>query len=479
MKSNLKTRVLNFLRWILAVMVVPVAFLSLPATKANASLKLSQAVEQALLNNHNLAAKQHAHTATIWAERHARAQLLPSLSLSTSYTRLDDETVKRANVLGGEMTFFFPDSSGQLQSQTVEIPQTVFRDGYQTNLTAQLLLFNAQVWNGVSITGASEDLAAWQEIGTRQETVHQTLLAFVELLKINSLTDIQTRHLSQSQENTALARRLFSVGRYAEADILRWQVEEARQRGLLAQQSSAQRITALNLENMIGAPANGQVVLDSILPHSLVEQIDRFEQMSTEDWDRFNQQSGEQLTQNNPTMAILNCSEHLFELQHRASKIQFLPSIALQGSYGWQDNNTIDLDGEKTWSASVVLSMPLFTSGSNYSELQVTRYQLLQTRESNQNSRQELFLAAEAAKTTIQTNVELLSLARASLSSARRNHDIMHNNYTLGRLTNLEWLDANLTLQATEQGYIDAYYELVVGIADYFNIRGEIASLFK
>jgi len=461
----------------LCSMMLILAVLTNGVAPAAAELTLIQAVNHALAHNHNVAAKEHALAAAIWAQRQARSQLFPSLSLQSSYTRLDEETVQRANAFGREITLFLPDDVGGFQPFTIEIPQTIFRHGYETQLTAQMLLFNPQVWNGVALAGASQEVASWQEIVTRQETAHQTLRAFVELLKLGSLLEIQQQHLDQARENSALAKRLFEVGRYSEADILRWRVEEARQQGELTLQRSNRRVTAMSLENLLGETPSGRISPADQLPPLLETQIERFRQLSEDEWRAFAEIPVEQVVAGNPALQLLAGAEDLAGIEHRRSKTNYLPSVALNGSYGWLNNNTIDLDGDRTWSASVVLSLPIFTSFSNYSSLKLTRHQIEKTREENEEVRRSLYLSAEVARTGLQSNAELLRLAETSLESARRNHEILRNQYTLGRLTNLEWLDANLALQDAEQVYSSAHFDLVLAIADYFQARGEILEL--
>ncbi len=50
----------------------------------------------------------------------------------------------------------------------------------------------------------------------------------------------------------------------------------------------------------------------------------------------------------------------------------------------------------------------------------------------------------------------------------------MKNRFTLGHLSNLEWIDANLTLQNAEQTHTSVYYDLVLAIADYYQVSGQI-----
>lgn len=460
-------------RGCVAVMVI-LLFVCMATPPVAAGMTLTDAVRQALEDNHQLKAANHAEESAKWAHRQAIAQLLPSISLQSSYTRLDDETVQRANAFGREITMFFPDSTGELRPFTIEIPQTVFRDGYETSINGQLLLFNPALWNGVSLANASRNLAAWQVEAAARETIHQTLTSFMEMLRLSSLTQLQEQYVEQAQDNLALAERLLGVGRYAEADVLRWKVEEARQSGLLYQQQNATKVAALSLENLIGEPPLGKITVDSELPARLEREIEQFRTMSDTGWEQFMQDSLELIIAGNPEQRILDLTERLAELEHRQSLAAFLPSVTIAGGYGWQNNDTWELDGDKAWSLTAALSIPIFTSLSNYSGRQVTKGKLLQTRETIIDGRRGLILAAEAARSDIRNSAAQLRLAEASLASARRNHEMMKNRFTLGHLSNLEWIDANLTLQNAEQTLTSAYYDLVIAIANYYQAKGQI-----
>ncbi|MBD3237856.1 MAG: hypothetical protein GF330_14245, partial [Candidatus Eisenbacteria bacterium] len=437
------------------------------------TLRLDRAIDLALERNPSLAAQEHAVDAARWSHRQAKAQLLPSVSFETRYTRLDEETVARANAFGREITMWLPDSSGNLQPVSIEIPQTVFRDGYETSISAQLLLLNPALWNAAAIAGTSHQAADWRYEAQRETTAYETLRGFVELLKLQSLLEIQEQHLEQARKNLAQAERLWDVGRYAEADVLRWRVEEARQSGLLLQQRSARCVASLTLENLIGLSPLGEVRADTLLPARLRQEIVRFRAFGEADWARFMQQPLERAITGNPQLRVLDRTARLAELEHRQSLTNFLPTVTVAGSYGWQNNDTIDLDGEKAWSVSALFSLPLFTSGANLAGRQATGGKLAQAEAEVEAARRGLMLAAEAGRTAIRSYVEQLRLAEVSLASARRNYEIRANSFQLGRLSNLEWIDAQLALLEAEQTYSSAHYDLVLAIADYYQASGK------
>ncbi|MBN1423272.1 TolC family protein [Candidatus Fermentibacteria bacterium] len=449
------------------------------ATGADAVITLPEAVGKALASNHGLAAAREGYRAATWAHRQAKANLLPSISLESSYTRLDDETVARANAFGREITMFFPDSTGQLQPFTIQIPQTVFRDGYQTSVNGQLLVLNPAVWNGVGLAGAAKGMAEGERNLAVQRAVHQTVRAYTELLKMRSLSLLQEDHVAQAERNLAQAERLAGVGRYGEADVLRWHVEVAQQRGLLADTRRGLRVASLTLENLLGLDPKGITQADSSLPGSLRNAVDHYRNLDAKGWDEFLNRSLQDVVVRNPQLDVLAQSQALARLQHRQSLTSFLPSMTIAGSYGWQNNDTPEMDGEKTWSLTAAVSVPLFTSFSNLSGYQNTKHKARQAQEASHDARRGILLAAEAARTAMRSAAVHLDLAETGLISARRNYEIQQNRFTLGRLGNLEWIDANLALRLSEQGYHTSYYDLVLAIADYYEAMGEILALLE
>lgn len=443
------------------------------------TITLPQAIGSALSQNHQLAAAHAGYRASAWAHRQAKAQLLPSISLESSYTRLDDETVARANAFGREITMYFPDSTGTLQPYTIEIPQTVFRDGYQTSLTAQVLLFNPAVLNGVGLAGSARALAAGQMHAAVRSTVHQTVRAYIEVLKMQALHSLQEEHADQASRNLAQAERLAAVGRYGEAEVLRWRVEEAQQRSLLAETARGLRLAALALENLTGATLSGQTRADSALPPALLGSIGHFRALDAEGWQQFELRSPEEIILANPELEVLRATQSLAKREHWQSVASFLPSLSIAVSYGWQNNDTPRLDGDRAWAVTAAVSVPVFTSLSNYSRYQSTRAKLSQTKETLRDARRGLALAAEAARTAIHTAAARLTLAEVARASALRGFQIQQNQFALGRLGNLEWIDANLALRAAEQSYRTSYYDLILAIADYSHATGEILSLVE
>jgi len=448
-------------------------------TATAAPLRLEEAIARAREQNPTLAARRYAADASCWELRQARAQLLPSVSLDSRYTRLDDETVSRANVFGDGMWVWVPDSLNNPVPVWIEIPRSVFRDGYETSISGSVALLNPSAWNAVSFASSSRRLAGADLIDTTEEVVYQTLRGFVDLLKTDSMIRIQERLVEQARGNREQAERLFRVGRYAEADVLRWRVEEVRQQQLLIQQASARRVSALALENLMGDPPRGSTMADTLLPPPLAREIERFRAMGDSDWEVFAGEELDRIISANPRLAWLEESVRAAEIRHRQSLLTFLPNVAMTGSYGWQTNDTIALDGDKAWSVSAIFSMPLFTSLANVSGREASKYQLRQARATRDAGERDILLAAEAARTSIRSFAEQLRLAETSLSSARRSYEIRRNSFDLGRLNNLEWIDALLALRSAEQSRTSAYYDLVLAVADYARARGRIEALIE
>ena len=463
--------------WLLLLILGLSGQLGGPAHGDSNTITLADALERALANNPELQASRHAAEAARWTSRQAKGQLLPSLNLQSGFTRLDEETVARANALGTEFTMYFPDSSGQLRPVTIEIPQTVFRDGYRTTLSAQWLLLNPSVWNTASLAGTAAGIARAEHEVARQRTIHQVISRYLDLLKAQEAATIQRDHLALARQSREQAERLYDVGRYAEADVLRWRVEEAQQQQLLVRQESARHIAALALENALGEMPLGHTRPVPELPGPLEHALEGFRVQDETAWHDFVDRSLEPAVKVTPAYTILEGAVRSARLEHRQSTYEFLPTLVVSGSYGWQENDTFEPDGEKAWSVGATLNLPLFDGLRNVSGFQASDHRLAEARRTLETSYRNMLLAAGSARTQIRSYVEQLGLAEASLESARRSFEIRKNSFSLGRLSNIEWIDAHLTLRTAEQNRTLAYYDLIQSIADYHHAIGRIDEL--
>ncbi len=454
--------------WLLPTLLT--LFLFCPGAGA-ASLSLSEAVKLAASGNLRVAASRHALSATRWEKRKAAAQLLPSISVNSTYTRLDPQTVKRANAFGREMVLWVPDSSGNFRQVRIEIPQTVFENGYQSSLSASWNVFNPMLWSARSIAAAAEGTAAIGLLSERESAMHSAATAFLDLLKAQALSDLQGRQLERARKNLEQARRLFKVGRYAEAEVLRWQVEVLKQRSLLEQQATARTIASLNLEKAIGRPATGTTEADTTLPPRLLE----FAEKCLEAGGIPEGVRGRQAEP--PAVRAAAASVELARRQVRQSILGAFPLLSISASYGWQNNDTVWLDGERTWSITAAFTWPVLDGGTTWTSAKAAKERLAEAEARLQQARVEAQAAEEAARRAVASQVQQVLLAREALKSARRNYTTALHRLEVGQLGNIEWLDATLTFSAAEITATTSWYDLLAAIADFYFATGRMADV--
>ena len=167
----------------------------------------------ALDSNPALAATRERVQSSAEDVRIARSNLLPSVSLSASQTRIDDD---RAS------------------------PLTQAEETTTAGLSFQQLIYSERAWAGYSI---SQSLYEASRQGQRQsmlDTLQSAASAYLDLLRAKSVEAVRRSNVEHTRQNLETSRVREAVGLSERSDYLRWVSQLARDKQeLLAAEASA------------------------------------------------------------------------------------------------------------------------------------------------------------------------------------------------------------------------------------------------
>ncbi len=124
-----------------AIVVLLTLCFSVPAVAVAEQLTLDKAVATALEKNHSLRGAAFDRDAATWGTRSAIANYLPKVEISSSVTRIDPESERRANAA----VDFIKGAAGSLgipPSLLSDIRPFAYRDEYNTGLTVRQPIYN-------------------------------------------------------------------------------------------------------------------------------------------------------------------------------------------------------------------------------------------------------------------------------------------------------------------------------------------------
>ena len=185
----------------------------------------------------------------------------------------------------------------------------------------------------------------------------------------------------------------------------------------------------------------------------------------------------------NANLLVSEKNKRISELDYKAIKGREFPYLRLNAGYGFTQNmyETGNYDRQKTMGLNygLTLGFNIFDGFNRKREQKNARLQI-QNREL-QYEQLELDLKASMANIWMayENNLELLSLEKENLATARENYDIAIERYKLGELSGIELREAQNSLLAAEERLLLASYNTKLCEISLMQISGQITGYLE
>jgi outer membrane protein TolC len=422
-------------------------------------LTLDQAVAIALEKNLQIAASRLGYDAAKYEAYRAITAWLPRADFYATYYRLDPDTVDRANAGVDELRKLY-----EQFGLTAKVRDVSTADNYSANLAVVQPIVNggAEIANILAArAGEREKRAAWRDLVL--QTVRAVKDAYYGAVQARDLW----RTATEAKALAAETRRLFAarerLGEVAPPDLLRWDAELAKAEGAEIGAENAYELAALSLANLLGADLGTRFRLEGGARPEDVPVFDAWAREADLDEDQA------------ATLAALR--DHPAALRMRAAIdaatggqalawSNVLPKLNFSWVYAWATNDTFALDGDKTWTATFQLQVPLWRSGGGVLGILEANKQRRQAAVARDDMERGLTQRALAAKRSIRSALARVRAADKGITAAQENLKVVKTKAAIGQATNLELLDAQLA-------YLTARSTFTTAIADAQTARAE------
>lgn len=333
-------------------------------------------------------------------------------------------------------------------------------------------LFNQQVFTGLKASEASEDyyllnqeLSEEQIIERVSGIYYQVLLNRAQLAVIDSNIKSTTRieKMIADQYKNGLARRI---------DLDRVKVNLTNLNTQLDQLKNAILQQELQLKYYMGMP----IKTDIRIPEVEINTIE----LNASITDTVNYRGRTEFM-------ILKKQEDLLNLQEKAYKAEYYPSLSLTSNYTYTGmSNKFDLyksGGSSYWydAASIGLSLhiPVFNGFATRSRVRQARVDILENRENQLNTIEALNMANENAKIQIRNSINTIHTQRENVKLAEEVYNSTQNNYKNGLSTLTDLLDAENSLTSAKNSYNQALLNYKIAEIQLLKSNGNIKSLLN
>jgi outer membrane protein TolC len=368
--------------------------------------------------------------------RAARAGLLPRLSASAYYNRLDPD---RLSPGGGAVT------AGPLFA----------REGF-AGLVARQLLYDGRTR---AVRDAARDAVASQRAGlasSQADVVYQVTQSYYRVLEARALIRAAEDAAARAREFETLTAVLFEAGKVTRLDLLK--ARSGRLDGEAASTRARELETAANalLAAAIGREAPDFRV-DGVLPGALEPPPPEPAALAA-------------ALVGNPDLERLRRQVAQAERSAVAARGARHPTLSLQGGYAYRDRDIVG--GADEWTAGVFLELPLFDGGAIAAGAAKATAALDQRREAERAARLDLASQLRQALSAWRTALADAESAAQRIATNRESASAAEALYGAGKATALDVLAAQADLARAESDRAQALAAYAVARAATDRLAG-------
>ncbi|MDP6796530.1 MAG: TolC family protein [Candidatus Krumholzibacteria bacterium] len=437
--------------------------LDVPAVQARAEvLDLDTAMEEALRANLSYRAARAGHDAVLWEDRQSWLAFLPTGNFTSSITRVDEESYLRANQAIDGMIEFLE----IMGIDPGEIEPFLYRDTYRNSFTlSQQFPLNLNLVARKHLSGAGKEASLASLAFSRSDLLYRVRMAYLQVLASREMSRVAEANVRSAENRRDLAQEKLDMGLLARSDLLRWESTLAEARSGLLGARKGEVLAGMELNRLLGRD------LGASLPLAEVGEADLSTALALSELD------AELLTQRvlgqSPAGRAIQAGNRAAKAAKSMAFSGLTPSLHFQFSYGWQDNDTPELDGDNTWNATALLSFPVFDLSSNYASYRKAGAEQRRSEMESLEARENLRLATRATLLEVARARESLTHREKARDQAIDTFEEMESRYELGHISEFDLIDVQVARSAAEATAIAARHEYYGALFALEQLLGE------
>jgi outer membrane protein len=406
---------------------------------ASEELTLEESIKIALEKSLSIYSAQEEIKAKEFEELSTKADFLPKLSTSYTYTRLDNDTVNDATYTTYPYPSFSPREVSPLDTNT-----------YQFNITVTQPLFTG--WRLTilrEIASLGVDTAKIQKETAIQDLVLNVKGAYFGILKAGKLENVARQSVELLEAQLRVSQAFYDEGIIAKNDLLQTEVQMAQARQNLIKAENGLEIAKSLFNKLLRRELNQGVNIKDILDYYPIRLL----------LDQCMEKAG----QNRPEIQEVSLNIMSAEKAIGLSKSSYYPSVTLIGNYQREnddmlldsspgedpDNWTITLKGEWTfWE----WRKKRHDVAAARAKLAKANYILKEIKDNIQLEVKEAYLSLREAEKNIQ-------VAKKAVVQAEENFRMNEERYKQQVATSTDVLDALTLLTQARTNYFNALSE--------------------
>jgi len=423
-------------------------------------LTLERAIELTLRNHpRGLEMKSEALAAN---ERvgEARAALLPQVYSAAEYLRSTDNPIGNTTYLNPG---FLPRITGTLHGGSASPSQTFSSvNNYLGGVAVQQYVFDFGRVRGLIEQRDEEAHVAWfQAQATELDLVFEAAQRYFALLAAGQKVKVYQKAIEQRSEQFHAAQVKASANLTPQIDVVTAQAALARAQTDLLEASDERDIARVALNNTMAIDRNApDYELADVLTYQPVSgSLESFFASAVA---------------SRPDLHALEAAARAAGAQIKQARSDYFPSVGATAGYSAMGTG---LPAANNFNAGIVVTWPIFNGFATEHQVEEAKATQNAIRYSIEDLEQRVWLDVKSAYLELQTSVERIHQAEATLAASSGQLELADKRYNAGLGNIIELTDAERFYIQDDAAYVDALYGYSVAKATLDRVTG--ASLQK
>ena len=418
-------------------------------------LTLSEAVGLALQQNRQLEAVQHDRSAASSAKWEAKSVLLPQISFSSNYSKLESDRFK---INPAEI----PKALADLGSLFSNIGFT--GETYTNKFQVSQLVFDRSVLGSIRLAKLRDAAAQWQENGQKQSVVFDTVAAYLDVLRGQELLAVQKQRLELADKQLQTTQTNFDVGLRIRTDVLRAQLTRSSAlRDVVSAEVALER-AQVALNQVLGIPLDqrhrfeGGPLATYNPPADLVGKFQAYASLFPI------------AEKNHPSIRIADLLVQQNEESVNMARGEFYPRVTAGGYWGYVDSGGLYLE-KVEWAIQAGIQIPMFEGGRKIAKVRRTKEQWEAEKKRFENTVRIIQSLVEQSALALKEEQRNLEITVEANTLAEESYNRFKNLYDEGLADSLDLTQALTELVAaqtnvvtTRYGYLRIYAQLLAAL---------------
>lgn len=312
--------------------------------------------------------------------------------------------------------------------------------GSSYGLSAGMTLYAPGMYSGIKSARLNSQSNQLNKLSSINDVVSQVSSMYYKILSTQKMIEVYEGNINVAEENLKKTRSMYEQHVITESDVLKSEAQKGdfESQLLVQKQMLISYMRSMNI--MLGRdPLAAFEVVDVDVENVVIPEYKEARMMMIKD---------------NPQFNSVKMQKQISQVLVNASKEAFLPSVSGSFSYGGSYDPAISASS----SVGVTASWTLFNGLSRKETMQQSKLQYEQAEINVDNTVRLLDQQLSDYYTQFETYTAMIDINERRLESARRDFEIVNQQYELGKNTILERMTAQLAVLSAESSLVEAKY---------------------